>query len=129
MFRRLCQKPAIHPYKPTSAYRQHGTCPAGAASSAKGALTTDSMLFRAGEEGAALQEPQGPAKGTAGRKVSTADIQLVQNLIERCLQVCAYRRLYKSPHWRACWCAGAAVVVSDAQGWGNTLPWVGSCSA
>ena len=46
------------------------------------------MFCLAGEEGAVLQEPQGPAREDPGRKVSTADIQLVQNLIERCLQVC-----------------------------------------
>ena len=48
---------------------------------------THTMLCCAGKEGAVVQEPQGAARGDSGRKVSTADIQLVQNLIERCLQV------------------------------------------
>ena len=75
---------------------------------------THTMLCCAGKEGAVVQEPQGAARGDSGRKVSTADIQLVQNLIERCLQVYCQQVvlfcLFTSPSSSACWCAGAAAL-------------------
>ena len=63
------------------------------------------------------QQQQAPGLGAQGRKVSTQDIQLVQNLIERCLQMYMSRREVRAPatwHQRrrvscACTACGATV--------------------
>ena len=47
----------------------------------------DSLAEAADPAVATSSAAPGPEPGSAGRKVSTADIQLVQNLIERCLQM------------------------------------------
>jgi hypothetical protein len=44
------------------------------------------------QQQAQQQQQQAPGLGAQGRKVSTQDIQLVQNLIERCLQMYMSRR-------------------------------------